>query len=246
MAFRRARRRSTSCRSSNRRRRWGRPAGSSGAVRRPGLPRHLRARGDRQEVMLGYSDSNKESGFVAGELGALPGPGGSWSPRPARRRGVDALPRSRWRDRAGGGPTNRAILAAPAGVVDGRLKLTEQGEVIAASYANPAIARRHLEQVTAAVLLASTPEHQALVAESPCAGRRRSRALARSRMRSIAPWSGRPRVPWFFATPRRFPSSRPCLRVPPPCPRPADLAAPAPPFDPLRAIAWGFSWSRRG
>ena len=61
----------------------------------------------------------------------------------------------------GGGPTNRAILGQAPGSVDGRLKLTEQGEVIAANYSDAVIARRHLEQVTAAVLLASTPEHDA-------------------------------------------------------------------------------------
>ena len=55
----------------------------------------------------------------------------------------------------GGGPTHRAVLAAPAGAVDGRLKLTEQGEVIAERYANPVIARRGLEQVTSATLLAA-------------------------------------------------------------------------------------------
>ena len=52
----------------------------------------------------------------------------------------------------GGGPANRAILGQAPGSVDGRLKLTEQGEVIAANYADPAIARRHLEQMTGAVL----------------------------------------------------------------------------------------------
>src|SRR6185503_15027052 len=61
----------------------------------------------------------------------------------------------------GGGPINRAILGQAPGSVDARLKLTEQGEVIAANYADPTIARRHLEQMTGAILLASTPEHDA-------------------------------------------------------------------------------------
>ena len=59
----------------------------------------------------------------------------------------------------GGGPTHRAVLAAPAGSVAGRLKLTEQGEVIATRYANPHLALRALEQTVSATLLASTPEH---------------------------------------------------------------------------------------
>jgi phosphoenolpyruvate carboxylase len=59
----------------------------------------------------------------------------------------------------GGGPTNRAILGLAPGSVDGRLKLTEQGEVVAANYSDAMIARRHLEQATGAVLVASTAEH---------------------------------------------------------------------------------------
>ena len=121
----------------------------------PAYREHLRDRGDRQEVMLGYSDSNKESGYVAAnwllyraqeELVAA-----------ARASGVE-LTLFHGRGGAigrGGGPTHRAVLAAPAGAVDGRLKLTEQGEVIAARYANPVIARRGLERVTSATLLAA-------------------------------------------------------------------------------------------
>ncbi len=121
----------------------------------PAYRAHVRERGDRQEVMLGYSDSNKESGYVAAnwllyraqeDLVAA-----------ARASGVE-LTLFHGRGGAigrGGGPTHRAVLAAPAGAVDGRLKLTEQGEVIAARYANPVIARRGLEQVTSATLLAA-------------------------------------------------------------------------------------------
>ena len=72
----------------------------------------------------------------------------------------------------GGGPTNRAILGQAPGSVDGRLKLTEQGEVIAANYADPTIARRHLEQMTGAVLLA-------LDARARRAARARAGATAR-------------------------------------------------------------------
>ena len=66
---------------------------------------------------------------------------------------------------AAGRRTGRSSGGAP-GSVDGRLKLTEQGEVIAANYADPAIARRHLEQLTGAALIASTPEHDAAAAEA--------------------------------------------------------------------------------
>ncbi len=127
---------------------------------------YLAARGDRQEVMLGYSDSNKESGFLAANR--LLYRAQEALVATARRHGLE-LTLFHGRGGAigrGGGPTNRAILAQAPGSIDARLKLTEQGEVIAANYANPAIARRQLEQMTAAVLLASTPEHEALVAES--------------------------------------------------------------------------------
>ena len=121
----------------------------------PAYREHLRDRGDRQEVMLGYSDSNKESGYVAA----------NWLLYRAQEDLVAAaracgLELTLFHGRGGaigrgGGPTHRAVLAAPAGAVDGRLKLTEQGEVIAARYANPAIARRGLEQVASATLLAA-------------------------------------------------------------------------------------------
>ena len=119
----------------------------------PAYREHLRDRGDRQEVMLGYSDSNKESGYVAA----------NWLLYRAQEDLVAAaracgLELTLFHGRGGaigrgGGPSHRAVLAAPAGAVDGRLKLTEQGEVIAARYANPVIARRGLEQVASATLL---------------------------------------------------------------------------------------------
>ena len=114
--------------------------------------------------MLGYSDSNKESGFLAA----------AWMLHQAQAALVEAarahgveLTLFHGRGGAigrGGGPANRAIVGGAPGSVDGRLKLTEQGEVIAANYGDPAIARRHLEQLTGAVLIASTPEHDSAAA----------------------------------------------------------------------------------
>ena len=120
--------------------------------------------------MLGYSDSSKESGFLAANWllyraqEALVGV--------ARRHGV-TLTLFHGRGGAigrGGGPANRAILAQAPGSVDGRLKFTEQGEVIAAHFADVTIAGRHLEQVTAAALLASTPEHERETAHAAASG----------------------------------------------------------------------------
>lgn len=124
----------------------------------PVYRRHLEMRGKIQEVMIGYSDSNKESGFLQS----------SWAlyrtqeqlVELGRREGI-TMQMFHGRGGAvgrGGGPTNRAILAQPRGTVNGRLRITEQGEVIADRYGNRAIAERHLDQVVNAVLLTSFPD----------------------------------------------------------------------------------------
>ncbi|MEA2536674.1 MAG: phosphoenolpyruvate carboxylase [Chloroflexota bacterium] len=219
---------------------------------------HLRARHDRQEVMLGYSDSNKESGFLAANR--LLYRAQEALVQSARRHGLE-LTLFHGRGGAigrGGGPTNRAILAQAPGSIDGRLRMTEQGEVIAANYANPAIARRQLEQLTAAVLLASTPEHDRRVAE---AGARGSAAIDELASTSEAAYRGLvwddPEFPAFFrdATPIVELSalrlgSRPAIRGRAPSdPGPARRhdrppAEPPPSIEALRAIPWGFAWSQ--
>ena len=115
-------------------------------------------RPDHLEVMLGYSDSAKDVGPLAATLLLYDAQAdlAAW----AKKHDV-ALTLFHGRGGSlgrGGGPVNRAILAQPPGSVAGRFKVTEQGEVIFARYGNPKIAERHLEQVTAAVLLAGTPE----------------------------------------------------------------------------------------
>ena len=130
----------------------------------PRYRRHLAARGDRQEVMLGYSDSTKESGYLAASWMLYQAQASLAEVAATARRGADDLPRPRRRHRAG----RRADVPGRScrtrrGPSRGRLKLTEQGEVIAARYANPQIALRHLERLAAAVLLASSPAHEAAV-----------------------------------------------------------------------------------
>jgi phosphoenolpyruvate carboxylase len=127
-----------------------------GMLELPAVRRRLRATGRRAEVMLGYSDSAKESGPVSAALALYDAQARlvEW----AKRRRVK-LTLFHGRGGAlgrGGGPANRAVLAQAPGSVAGRFKVTEQGEVIFARYANPAIGRRHLEQTASAVLLAST------------------------------------------------------------------------------------------
>ncbi len=136
----------------------------------PAYREHLRQRGDRQEIMLGYSDSNKESGYLAANW--LLHRAQAALAATARAHDIE-LTLFHGRGGAigrGGGPANRAILGLAAGSLDGRLKLTEQGEVIAANYADAGIARRHLERLAAATLIASSAGHAAAVASAEASG----------------------------------------------------------------------------
>ncbi|HEU0154338.1 MAG TPA: phosphoenolpyruvate carboxylase [Arenimonas sp.] len=147
---------------------------------------HLHARGERQVVMLGYSDSAKDGGLVASrwalqqtqvQLTALAAEAGVRIAFFHGRGG--SLSR-------GGGKTERAVIAAPRGSVDGSLRLTEQGEVIHRKYGIRAIALRNLEQMSGAVLRASlrprAPEPReaawrAMAAEAAAAARAHYRGL---------------------------------------------------------------------
>lgn len=133
-----------------------------GMLRIPEVAARLAQTGRRLEVMLGYSDSSKDVGPVAATLALYEAQEkiAAWA-----RTNQIALTLFHGRGGAlgrGGGPANVAILAQPPHSVDGRFKLTEQGEVIFARYGDPDIARRHIEQVSSATLLASAPstEHR--------------------------------------------------------------------------------------
>jgi phosphoenolpyruvate carboxylase len=210
---------------------------------------HLADRGNRQEVMLGYSDSNKEMGFVAANW--MLHEAQAALVEAARRHGVE-LTLFHGRGGAigrGGGPTHRAIRGQAPGTVNARLKLTEQGEVIAAHYANPEIARRQLDQLVGAVLLASTPDHAAaldevrrrgapIVAELAESSRAAYRALVFDDPGFAAFF--RSATPIAEITGLRL-GSRPAARG-----RSGAVSVPedAPPVDALRAIPWVFSWSQ--
>ena len=131
------------------------PAIMSALLGDRGYRNHLRQRGDRQIIMIGYSDSNKDGGLAAAR----------W----ALRNGEKALVKS-MRDAdvgltifhgrggtisRGGGKVHRAVLAAPKGAVNGRLRVTEQGEIINAKFGLRGIALRILEQAASATALAT-------------------------------------------------------------------------------------------
>ncbi len=123
---------------------------------------HLALRDNRQEIMIGYSDSNKDGGYLRS----------TWTLYQAQKRLAETcsdhgIKLTLFHGRGGsigrgGGPANRAILAQPPGSVQGRIKITEQGEVVSARYSSRAIAQRHLEQLVNAVLLASCEKSQPL------------------------------------------------------------------------------------
>jgi phosphoenolpyruvate carboxylase len=205
----------------------------------------LERRGRRLEVMLGYSDSAKDAGFLAANLALYRAQGtlAAW----AAGRGIDlvlfhgrggALGR-------GGGPAGRAVRGQAPGSVAGRFKVTEQGEVIYARYGNLAIGHRHLEQVTNAVLGASTARAQEAVAAAEA---RYLPTAAEMAGAAEAAWRGlveRDGFAGFFA--RVTPieelgllqiGSRPTRRAG------AGTAGGTGDLVDLRAIPWVFAWSQ--
>ena len=202
---------------------------------------HLEARGMRQEVMLGYSDSNKEAGYLSAAWNLHRAQEGLVTA--ARKHGVEL---TLFHGRGGtigrgGGPANRAVLAQAAGSVDSRLKLTEQGEVIAERYPGPQIAQRHLEQMTNALLLSSRPGHDETSAE------RLERwepmmtelvALAESAYRELV-WEDPHFEAFFVAATPIAEISRMELGS-----RPSRRATATPSLASLRAIPWTFAWAQ--
>lgn len=196
---------------------------------------HLAGCDNDQMVMIGYSDSNKDGGYLAA----------NWALYKAQEAVTEVTRRHNLRltifhgrggtVARGGGPANRAIRAQPAGSINGRFRLTEQGEIIAARYANPQIARRHLEQITHAVLLASAPGETPNIPQEWRAALESMSAAALASYRTLIHDTPGFIEFWQHATPleeikRLHIGSRPAAR--------AGAAA----LSQIRAIPWVFSW----
>lgn len=202
----------------------------------PVYQQYLEKRNMHQEVMLGYSDSAKDGGYLSS----------NWNlyraqdvlAKAAQQYGI-TLTLFHGRGGSigrGGGPTNRAILAQPADALKGPIKMTEQGEVIAYRYSNLDIARRHLNQVLHAVLIAAgelSPSEQ----RQPWLEAMESLAeLGRRSFRAFVYETDGFLEYWQQSTPIRELSQLPIGS------RPVKRQKGG--FEQIRAIPWVFSWTQ--
>ncbi len=227
------------------------PAIMRGLYELPGITELVAASGSLQEIMLGYSDSNKDGGYLSS----------NWELHKASVALAELFAQLR-RDHGirlrlfhgrggsvgrGGGPSYEAILAQPVGTVGGSIRLTEQGEVISSKYANAEIGRRNLETLVAATLEATllvTPERGVRVrgtrGAAPQAFREAAAELSQAAMHAYRElvWTDPGFADYFHAaTPIREIAglnigSRPASRKP------------GSGLEELRAIPWGFSWGQ--
>ncbi len=203
----------------------------------PSYQKHLALQNNEQNVMIGYSDSNKDAGLLTA----------TWElyqaqDKLAKRCQKHGIGLTLFHGRGGtiargGGPANRAVLAQPPGSVEGRIRITVQGEVINARYFHPEVAKRHLEQMVNAVITASSPNHKKTAVARPewTGVMEELSQVAFNAYREFVYETPAVLEYWQEATPINELSgmrigSRPARR------KGGDI------FSSLRAIPWGFSW----
>lgn len=206
----------------------------------PPVKERLAANGRKLEVMLGYSDSSKDVGPVSATLALYDA-----QERIATWAQENDIELTLFHGRGGalgrgGGPANRAVLAQPPHSVDGRFKLTEQGEVIFARYGDPDIASRHIDQVAAATLMASAPSNE--VRNSTAASRFEKVAetldlVSRERFYELVASEGFPA--WFASVTPLEEVGLLALGS-----RPAKRGLSVNSLEDLRAIPWVFAWTQ--
>ncbi|PWW48859.1 phosphoenolpyruvate carboxylase type 1 [Melaminivora alkalimesophila] len=210
----------------------------------PGIAALVRESGALQDIMLGYSDSNKDGGIFTSNwelyraeiaLVALFDELNAAEPRaPIALRMFHGRGGTVGR---GGGPSYQAILAQPPGTVRGQIRLTEQGEVIASKYANPEIGRRNLETLVAATLEATLLQPTKPASEAFLAAAEELSVASMAAYRALVYQTPGFTQYFFNATPIREIAelnigSRPASRKP------------SQAIEDLRAIPWGFSWGQ--
>lgn len=208
----------------------------------PVYKKHLKARNNFQEIMLGYSDSNKDGGYWMANWSLYDGQGRLAGV--CRQFGVKF---QLFHGRGGtvgrgGGRANQAILGLPPVSYNGKIRFTEQGEVITFRYGQPEIAHRHLEQIVNAMLTAAVQQKAAeKEPRMPAKGVDLISKIAGDSMQAYQEFIHNPGVwPWYIGiTPiehiSRLPiASRPVSR------KSADKVD----FEGLRAIPWVFAWTQ--
>ena len=200
----------------------------------------IRNQGNQQEIMLGYSDSNKDGGFLTS----------NWELYKAEISLVELFNQAKVKLRLfhgrggtvgrGGGPTYEAIMGQPHGTVDGQIRLTEQGEIIANKYSSPKVGRPHIETLIAATIDATLFPQDELITK-----KRRSFERVMENLSATAMTAYRALV---YETPGfadYFFSATPISEI-------AELNIGSRPtarkasrnIEDLRAIPWGFSWGQ--
>ena len=204
----------------------------------PAYRAHLDKRGV-QEVMIGYSDSNKDAGFLAA----------NWALYEAQEKIAEVcreagIPLRLFHGRGtsigrGGGPAGRAILAQPPGSLGGRMRLTEQGEALSERYTDPDLAHRHLEQLAHAFIVSSARDARSDLPELPESYRKALQSAAAAAKGAYRELLERPGFLDFYHTvtpieeiSRLNIGSRPARRT-------GERS-----LDSLRAIPWVFSWTQ--